>query len=1047
MSMLLIPEHTLLRSIGRGSYGEVWLARNAFGNYRAIKIVTRGQFKTAKPFDRELSGIRKFEPISRSHPGFIPILQVGSDPGREYFYAVMELADDASGVAFDPETYEPRALRSQRLPISECVKIGISLGETLQYLHQNGLIHRDVKPSNILFIRGSPKLADVGMVAALDDTFSFVGTEGFIPPEGPGTIQSDIYSLGKVLYEIGSGRDRMDFPAYPDPSLFPEWDRFLELNEVLVKACHTDRKKRYQTADELVSDLKALSVGKSVLRLRRLEHQAFLAKRIAFACAIVFVLAVLIFFPIYQQIRFHREERARQTGRNIAFGVESLDRGEYIGALPFLLRGLELDTPKRKETHLVRLSSVINQNPQITCMAVEKSAVTHVEFSSDQSQLLTATLDGDAVVHGLTDGSPVITVHHPRLRQACFGPHGRGIVTAGEDHSIRIWEADGTLSRNVATPNAIFALAVSTSGNLIAAGESDGSVLVWDLSKNIERFTAKHAGAVESVAFSHDGRFLASGSEDGTCVVWDSESGERVQGPLKHESWVTGVAFSPDGSRLATASMDRKVRVWDRETGRELVPALRHPDGVRSVSFSPDGEYLLTGSYDWAARLYNAKKGELIAPVLPQSGRVMDAQFDSDCSRIAIGCWDGSVRVYDLTTIRRPINRGVAVCSPDLSQFTSEQGQAVEFKDTVTGNTIGRATLPEVSRCLGITPDTDGTFGVFVGQKGRYIGESSGTVTEIPKNLGVFESYSSNGKLIGLQKAEDVAVINRSGALLCQIPLPRAKGNSFVLSKKDPILLSWQGGGLQLWDLTNGFQLRWEIQCEAPIASGMFSPDGDRIVIGEQDLLLEKRVALVLAVRDGSRVCPPLQHLDGVLHAEFSPDGKQVVTAGEEFASFVFDALSGEAISGPLKHQHQVRWASFSSDSRWVVTASRDKSIRVWEANSGDPITPPLWHEEGLNKAFFSKNNNYVAVQTENRRLVVWSLRQMPDVINYLEPFIALTTRNRLQNWQTSWARLQQFQSNRPARDLRGWHKERAQVCADKDNLFGQNFHLEFVAH
>lgn len=1046
MSLYLIPEHTLLRSIGRGSYGEVWLARNTFGNYRAIKIVTRSLFRTSKPFDRELSGIRKFEPISRSHPGFIPILQVGCHPDQEYFYAVMELADNASGLPFDPETYEPRALRPQRLPISECINIGISLGEALQYLHQNGLIHRDVKPSNILFIRGSPKLADVGMVAALDETLSFVGTEGFIPPEGPGTIQSDIYSLGKVLYEIGAGRDRMDFPAYPEPSTFPEWDRFLELNEVLVKACQTDKNKRYQTVDELVSDLKALNAGKSVLRLRRLEQQAFLAKRLALVCAVIAILAALIFVPVYQQFRFHREERARQTGRNIAFGVESIDRGEYFAALPFLMRGSELDSTSRKNAHLVRLSSVINQTPKISWMTVEPATILHVEFSSDRSRLLNTTFGDYAAVYRFDKSEPLFKIRHPSLRQACFGPDGAGIISVGQDSRIRFWDSNGTLLHTLTNKEPIVSLAVSAFSNLIACGGSEGAVVVWDLKNNLERFTVTHAGSVDSVVFNQDGKFLATGSQDGTCVIWNSETGLRVQGPLKHESWVTGVAFSPDGKRLSTASMDRKVRVWEMETGRELIPALPHPDGVRSVSFSRDGEYLLTGSYDWASRLFKLRKGDLMAPVLPQSGRVMDAQFDSDGSRMAIGCWDGSVRVYDLTTIRRPIDRGVVVCSPDLSQFAGTEGRVVEFKDTVTGNISGSVSLPEPSKCLGIMATAEGTFGIFVGKNGRYIGDSFGKVVEISKELPSFESFTSNGRLIGLQMKEQVAVIDRSGSVWGRVPISMGKFNPFTFSNKDPLLLAWQGRSLQLWDLTNGFKLRWNVECEAPIAAGMFSPEGNRVVISEQDALLEKRVALVLAVRDGKRICPPLQHLDGVLHAEFSPDGQQIVTAGEEFASFVFDAKSGETVSGPLKHQHQVRWASFSSDGRWVATASRDMSIRVWEASSGDPITPPLWHEEGLSRVVFLKNNNYIAARTEKGRLVVWSLNKVPDILEYLQAFLALTTRNQLNNWQESWHRLQQFQANEPARNLREWHKGRAQACADNQNLFGQNFHSAFVA-
>src|SRR5215468_8263376 len=88
-----VPDHELLRPIGRGSYGEVWLARNVIGTCRAVKVVYRKTFDDARPFERELDGIRKFEPISRLHDGLVDILQVGRKEEEGYFYYVMELAD------------------------------------------------------------------------------------------------------------------------------------------------------------------------------------------------------------------------------------------------------------------------------------------------------------------------------------------------------------------------------------------------------------------------------------------------------------------------------------------------------------------------------------------------------------------------------------------------------------------------------------------------------------------------------------------------------------------------------------------------------------------------------------------------------------------------------------------------------------------------------------------------------------------------------------------------------------------------------------------
>src|ERR1700744_6185438 len=103
-----IPHHTLVRRIGFGSYGEIWLAINSMGVYRAVKIIYRDSFSDQKPFERELSGIRKFEPISRTHEGFIDILQVGFDDAAGCFFYIMDLGDDCEAkTVFDPETYRP----------------------------------------------------------------------------------------------------------------------------------------------------------------------------------------------------------------------------------------------------------------------------------------------------------------------------------------------------------------------------------------------------------------------------------------------------------------------------------------------------------------------------------------------------------------------------------------------------------------------------------------------------------------------------------------------------------------------------------------------------------------------------------------------------------------------------------------------------------------------------------------------------------------------------------------------------------------------------
>ena len=304
-----IPDHELLRQIGEGSYGAVWLARSTLGTYRAVKVVLCPASGDERASEREFTGLKNFEPVSRGHEGVVDILQVGRSDGDNYFYYVMELADGVSEVqsphpqttaearenptsgiglgTLDWRTYQPLTLENKirangRLPVPECIRIAATLAAALRYLHAAGLVHRDLKPSNIIFVDGVPKLADVGLVARTDSARTFVGTEGYIPPEGPGAPSADIYSLGKCLYEMAMGKDRQ---AYPSPPTLldelPDRQQLVELNEVITRACEQKPADRYETATAMHGELELLRAGLSVQKSRKQQRRRRILRRVA----------------------------------------------------------------------------------------------------------------------------------------------------------------------------------------------------------------------------------------------------------------------------------------------------------------------------------------------------------------------------------------------------------------------------------------------------------------------------------------------------------------------------------------------------------------------------------------------------------------------------------------------------------------------------------------------------------------------------------------------------------------------------------------------
>jgi CHASE2 domain-containing sensor protein len=263
-----IPDHELVGRIGGGSYGDVYLARNAVGLYHAVKIVFRQRFETEVPFKREYNGIEKFMPVSRLHPNLVQLFHVGRNDPAGFFFYIMEVADDMKGgQRIDPATYSAKDLGKElvqrsRLPIRECLHLVVPLADALACLHSHGLVHRDIKPSNIIYVRGVPKLADIGLVTTASSTqthASYVGTEGFIPPEGPGSPAADVFSLGKVLYEAAMGFPPKQWPDLRTSVLGgPEGAEAIELNRVLLKALAEEPKRRYRDGSEFCEALRSL---------------------------------------------------------------------------------------------------------------------------------------------------------------------------------------------------------------------------------------------------------------------------------------------------------------------------------------------------------------------------------------------------------------------------------------------------------------------------------------------------------------------------------------------------------------------------------------------------------------------------------------------------------------------------------------------------------------------------------------------------------------------------------------------------------------------
>lgn len=292
----LVPDHEILRLIGRGAYGEVWLARSVTGAYRAVKVVWREDYDDEKTYVREFEGILHYEPVARGIPGVVHILHVGQNAGdHPCYYYVMELADDAyTGIHIDPKGYVPRTLQSDMdlygrspMPLDYVLEVGSQLAHALDGMHSEELSHCDIKPSNIVFVHGRAKLADAGSVAP-NANRNFAGTEGYIPPDGSGTPRADVYALAKVLYEMSTGKDRLEFPELPaDVPEGASHRRWIEFNKIICAAAEPCVSK-----GSIVS-AQALADRIDELRQYAPRHHALIRRRKRWAKAIGALTALL----------------------------------------------------------------------------------------------------------------------------------------------------------------------------------------------------------------------------------------------------------------------------------------------------------------------------------------------------------------------------------------------------------------------------------------------------------------------------------------------------------------------------------------------------------------------------------------------------------------------------------------------------------------------------------------------------------------------------------------------------------------------------------
>jgi WD40 repeat protein/tRNA A-37 threonylcarbamoyl transferase component Bud32 len=935
--------YEIIKELGRGGMGIVYHARQLSPEREVALKVIRTDRLAELPDDQQRQWLERFRREAQlvasleQHPNLVTLYEVGEHEGRPFF--TMQLV---RGGTLAETVRGGRRAAGDKESARGAAQLVAAAARALDHVHKRGVLHRDLKPGNLL-LNGNGQLlvSDFGLARRLDQSGSLVagaieGTAEYMAPEqarglpGAVTTAADVYSLGAVLYALLTGRPPFkgastfetlmlvtgQEPA-PLRSLNPRVPRDLEV--ICLKCLEKEPGRRYVSAAALADDLENWLAGRPVLarpagaagRLWRwCRREPVLAGALGFAAV-----AIVAFALVAGAFAFYREQANRGLEKAAsdltdAFETVKTERNQAVTAKEKL-------SAEQRTTRQLTAGLALDRgrsaweagDPAQGLLWMARS----LALAPDDDAALQEAIRIDLAGWRATIPPPRPPLRHPGIvAQAAFTPDGGRLIALStgtvsrEEKTMPDGKTDTVLVFHPETPgdDSLVNLHGPPPRRLATPR---GQVLIWDVATG-KPVDVKPPPDSQVLAVTPDGKIaLTTKRQDqigkpSVVQLWDVTRGEAVGESADLNLSIRWAACSGDGKTFATIGGgllgSAGLMLWDAQTGRYTgfslgVEGLSPP----AASLSPDGRVLavVTTSHSGGG------------PRVPRPGMTKPAP-------------PGEIELYDLATRKRlPALPGVG-----------PWGQEIDSKAAVAVGPGGRLVLMvSASNDLRAASvrlwDREANKQLSLPYQGRL----------------AFARFSPDGKALLTASGRGLADVSEAVQLWDTVTgqprgaplLPRGAVQAAAFSSDSKLLAIGCGEGeVQLWETATGRPVARALRHPGPVHAVAFSPDGSKLVTGCRD-----GMARVWDTGLGTTI-RPLHVIEGVA----ASGGHRCLQRGEGNTLRLLDLASGRPCGEPVPCAEKALIIALGPDERTVAIVPEGNKVRIWDAVTGQPVGEPL---------------------------------------------------------------------------------------------------------